>query len=448
MNLVKNFSITKRMTFVFAFIFSITLFCLSTCVLYSVELYQFFSAHNDIETTKKYILTDNIKLSDIENGEALYSRKDILVEIRNKDGILFKTTAFIDGIEHSVIPYDRIAVKELEDEDFLIEKTKCIIQDITYDAVIIKDLHDEKVFLKILFSILALVDLVGIIIALISGYIFAKKALKPIDIIIKTSRNISYKGLSERIPLPESRDELYELSLVLNNMADKLECIFNKQAQFVSDASHELKTPLAAIIGHASLISRWGKDDREVLEKSILAITTEAEYMENLITKLLYLAKLDNEKAVMIEPFNLSELIATIYKDVSMCNENFEIICTCEPNVQINTDKAMTKQLILILLDNALKFTDSNGTIAINCISNDEKVVLEIIDSGCGMCEDELALIFDRFYTNDKARNRTSSGNGLGLSIAKEICELLSLEISVSSILNEGSKFQLIFPKF
>jgi signal transduction histidine kinase len=150
----------------------------------------------------------------------------------------------------------------------------------------------------------------------------------------------------------------------------------------------------------------------------------------------------------MIEPFNLSELIATIYKDVSMCNENFEIICTCEPNVQINTDKAMTKQPILILLDNALKFTDSNGTIAINCISNDEKVVLEIIDSGCGMCEDELALIFDRFYTNDKARNRTSSGNGLGLSIAKEICELLSLEISVSSILNEGSKFQLIFPKF
>ena len=230
-------------------------------------------------------------------------------------------------------------------------------------------------------------------------------------------------------------------------MLDGIEHAYEQQNQFVSDASHELRTPISVIQGYANLLDRWGKDDRIVLDESITAIKSESESMKNLIENLLFLARGDKElQKLQKEKFYINELIDEIVKETKMIDNKHTIFCVDNDRLLLLADKKMLKEAIRVFIDNSVKFTPENGTIKIN--SYNRRIYLEIIieDTGIGIDSEDLPHIFNRFYRADKSRTKNSGGNGLGLSIAKWIIAKHDGKITVSSQPQKGTKVSIFLP--
>ena len=217
-------------------------------------------------------------------------------------------------------------------------------------------------------------------------------------------------------------------------MIDRLQESFDSQIQFVSDASHELRTPIAVIQGYANLLDRWGKDDKKALEKSIYAIKLETANMANLVENLLFLAKGDSSNLLMDKKvFNLNELISEVTDETRLISPKYNITNNRNDNSVINADYKMIKQMIRVFVENSIKFSEEGSTIDISSESFSDKVKIIVTDHGIGIPKDEIDKIFDRFYIVDKSRSKEKSGSGLGLSIAKRIVEMHNGEITAES---------------
>ena len=257
-----------------------------------------------------------------------------------------------------------------------------------------------------------------------------------------TAERISIEDLSQRIELDGPNDEMKELSETFNSMIDRLEASFHKQNQFISDASHELKTPIAVIQGYANLMNRWGKDDPSVLQESLDSILAETEQMSTLIKKLLLLAKSDQSKVHIVKkPLSLNEVSEEILKELGILETKKNIVYNEEAEVVIFADYALVKQLIWIYVENSLKYTKENGTIAFRIYQDEQYGYISVTDDGIGIKEEDLPYIFDRFYRSDKSRNKEIAGTGLGLSIAKWIMDSHQGEILVESVYGQGTTF-------
>lgn len=273
------------------------------------------------------------------------------------------------------------------------------------------------------------------------GYIVSKRMLKPIDYITKTAENISINNLKERIEVKGPDDELKSLANTFNDMIDRLQGAFNRQAQFVSDASHELRTPITIIQGYANLLDRWGKDDRDALEKSIHGIKLEAVNMASLIEKLLFLAKGDSGNQVIEKKeFYLNKLIDEVVKESQLIEQNIRISNNKNDNAKVLADYKMIKQMLRIFIDNSIKFTSKGGIIDISSEIEDNFVKITVSDTGIGIPKDEIENIFNRFYIVDKSRSKEKGGTGLGLSIAKWIIDMHKGTIDVESDEGKGTK--------
>ncbi|HEY8805144.1 MAG TPA: HAMP domain-containing sensor histidine kinase, partial [Clostridium sp.] len=244
-----------------------------------------------------------------------------------------------------------------------------------------------------------------------------------------------------------SHDELKQLAETFNDMLDRIQSSYEMQNQFVSDASHELRTPIAVIQGYTNMLYRWGKDDKNVLEESIIAIKSESENMKELVEKLLFLARSDkNTQKIYKEEFNINKLIADIIKDTKIIDSNHEISTNINEESLIYADRKLLKQAIRVFIDNSIKYTQSGGSIVLNSYIAKKNLMLEIIDTGIGISKDDLPYIFNRFYRCDKSRAKESGGTGLGLSIAKWIIGMHNGSIVVESRLNMGTKIKIGLP--
>ena len=193
----------------------------------------------------------------------------------------------------------------------------------------------------------------------------------------------------------------------------------------MSDASHELRTPIAVIKGYADMLDRWGKNDEKILEESITAIKNEAKHMNELVEQLLFLARGDSgRQPVNIEEVSLYDLMKEVYEESLMIDESHIYEFKGEPGVKAMVDVAMIKQSARILIDNAAKYTQPRERIIIGCFYNAQKrPAFYIQDNGMGMNENDVKHVFERFYRADNARYSKQQGNGLGLSIAKWIVD-------------------------
>lgn len=246
--------------------------------------------------------------------------------------------------------------------------------------------------------------------------------------------NIFVLFIEERIDVKGPDDELKRLANTFNKMIDGLQGAFNRQVQFVSDASHELRTPIAVIQGYANLLDRWGKDDRTALEKSIYGIKLEASNMANLIEKLLFLAKGDSgTQLVEKKEFWLNELIDEVVKESKLIEQDHKISSNKNDTVKILADYKMIKQMLRIFVDNSIKFTPNNGNIDVSSEAQGNVVRITVRDTGIGIPKEEIANVFDRFYIVDKSRSKEKGGTGLGLSIAKWIVNMHQGTIAVES---------------
>lgn len=292
-----------------------------------------------------------------------------------------------------------------------------------------------------------LLFLISILTIYIRGNYLTRKAFGVVDELNIKASNISSQNLNLRLNVSDSTDELVEFALTFNRMMDRIENAYDKQKQFVSDASHELRTPIAVIQGYARMLERWGKDDKDILQESISAINKESKNMQDLVDKLLFIARNDKDTLVLVKnTFNMSELIQELARDTCMLETQHEIKSFVEPDVIVYGDRDRIKQALRIFVENALKYTDPRGTITLSLTVDDSCAVAVVKDTGRGIPEKDLPNIFDRFYQVDTARERDKGGHGLGLSIARIIILRHGGRIKVASKLGEGTLFSIYLP--
>jgi len=312
----------------------------------------------------------------------------------------------------------------------------------------IKDrLINEICSLIVIAILLLIVDILFIIVVLFFGSRASKKTLKPIQTMTNIVENITIKELDTRLDIRGSQDELKDLARTFNNMLDRIEQSYEQQNQFVSDASHELRTPISVIQGYVNMLDRWGKEDKSVLDESISAIKTEAESMKSLIEKLLFLARGDkNTQKIEKEKFYINELIDEIIKETRIIDDKHEIKNVKNDVSTINADRKLLKEALRVFIDNSIKYTPEEGTITINSVFLNNGVLISIEDTGMGISKEDLPHIFDRFYRADKSRTKQTGGTGLGLAIAKWIIFKHQGTINVQSKINVGTKVEIILP--
>lgn len=284
------------------------------------------------------------------------------------------------------------------------------------------------------------------------GWLLARAALKPIDEITKTANLIRTElNFHQRIPHQGPKDELGRLVETLNKMLSSIETAYRElseshaaQKRFVADVSHELRTPLTTIRGNIELIQKMGDEHPDITAEALSDVLSEAERMSRMVTDMLVLAKADAGLTLKLEPLLLKPLIEQIGRQAKVLAEehtfNISVDKECE-DVLINADADYFKQLILILLDNAFKFTPKGGRVELKVSCRAGEVRIIVSDTGIGIKESERQAIFERFYRADTAR--PVGGTGLGLSIAAWIAEQHGAKIEVNSKVNEGSTFTI-----
>ena len=245
--------------------------------------------------------------------------------------------------------------------------------------------------------------------------------------------------------------ELQGIENAINNLIKRMRNSYIQQARFVSDASHELRTPIAVIQGYANMLSRWGKDDEKILDESITAIQSESESMNKLVEQLLFLARGDNGKnQLTIEKFDLNDMINEIYDEYQMVDTDHQYILKINHDKPIYAygDYAMLKQTARILVDNAIKYTPAGNEIIVSSGLDDTHIpCFDVQDTGIGITSEDIPKVFERFYRADDARNRKTGGTGLGLSIARWIVDKHEGYFKLASCIDAGTKFTVCLPK-
>ncbi|WP_299093796.1 HAMP domain-containing sensor histidine kinase [uncultured Metabacillus sp.] len=308
-----------------------------------------------------------------------------------------------------------------------------------------KSIERTEEMLAILRVVLLAVTLIAMIPVLISTSLLSNLITSPIRSMIDTMKDIQKSGQFKRLNLKgKSKDELVEMGNTFNHMMDLLETNFEKQEQFVSNASHELKTPLTIIESYADLLKRRGKKQPDIFDESIDAIHSEAVRMRDMTEQLLLLAKHQAQWKIELEKLNLHELAAESAK-VFQNTYQRQIDIHVTEEISVTTDRQKVKQLLFIFLDNARKYSDEEIAVYVGKTSEKEAYI-RIEDRGIGIPKQDLPKVFDRFYRVDKARSRKHGGSGLGLSVAKEIADAINIRIEMDSLEGRGTTVTLFLP--
>jgi two-component system sensor histidine kinase ArlS len=283
----------------------------------------------------------------------------------------------------------------------------------------------------------------------LGGLVLAKQLLKPIQAFAETIQNVKERGLQERVTNLNNNDELSNLARHFNDLMDQLETSFKQQKQFVEDASHELRTPISIMKGHLSLLNRWGKSDPKVLDISLEATSQEFQRMEGIVQELLQLTRADSElSSDLTEVVNPSTFVQQTVDRFSVLHPQiaFETELASLSGILIEVVPNQMEQVLLILLDNAVKYSSEQQKVQIVGTQQEKHIQIRVKDFGIGIPEVDLPHVFDRFYRVDKARSRERGGTGLGLAIAKRLVERNHGEIAISSVEDQGTIVAISLP--
>jgi signal transduction histidine kinase len=255
--------------------------------------------------------------------------------------------------------------------------------------------------------------------------------------------------LKSRIPLPKTKDELYVLSKTINNLLDRLETAIEREKQFTSDASHELRTPLTVIKGTLEVLIRKPRGTQEYEDKINFCVS-EVDRLNHLVDQLLLLARYENEKqTIKKESVFLNGLILdTLARQSTFIEANGIIISTeFEDEFYCISDHHFVSIILTNLISNALKYSNSNGTINVHLYSKEQQIICSIVDNGIGISKVDLEKVFQPFFRSKALNHPDIKGIGVGLSIVQRLCLLLNIGINISSSEQLGTKVELFFPQ-
>ena len=304
----------------------------------------------------------------------------------------------------------------------------------------------KKQLQKLYIQLLIMEALVAIGLA----YFISSLISKPIEQIHDIIASINEDNIdSKRLIIPKKNDEFAVVSQQFNELLDKISFYISQQKHFVEDVSHELRTPVAIVEGHLKLLNRWGKDDPEVLEESLEASLAEIKRMKTLVQEMLDLSRAPQVREQYKDA--TTEVVDTLTQIVSnfkVLYPDFTFVFDIDSKADLLSPiyRNHFEQVIIILLDNAVKYSTNRKEIIVSLSTVADQVEIGIQDFGMGLSEEDKKKVFSRFYRVDKARSRERGGNGLGLSIAKELIEGYNGSISLTSHLDQGTVFKVKLP--
>jgi len=285
-------------------------------------------------------------------------------------------------------------------------------------------------------------------VAIAGGYFLMRRALAPVGEITRTAEQITSRNLSERLPEVQTGDELEALSNALNRMIARIEQSFRHINRFTADASHELRTPLTVLRGELEGIAQRADVPPDIRE-TIGSTLEETERLSRIVESLLAISRLDAGEALMTHQIvDLAQLVAGTADQMRLLAEDkrLSLKCIATQRIEVEGDPNRLKQVVVNLIDNAIKYTGEGGKVEIRVGTNDGNAVLEVSDTGVGIPSDAISHVFERFYRVDKARSRQMGGTGLGLSIVKSICTAHHGRVTVESNEGRGSRFLVELP--
>jgi heavy metal sensor kinase len=288
----------------------------------------------------------------------------------------------------------------------------------------------------------------GVVIITAGGYLLVRRALMPVERITRAAEQITQHNLSERLPVSPTSDELERLSVSLNRMIARLDDAFQNSKRFVADASHELRTPLTILRGELESLIEDKRLDPEIRERAA-SMFEEAVRLTRIVEQLFTLSRLDaGEAQAEWSRFDLANLAKTTAEQMNLLAEdkNITIACDAVQPVEVEGDPSRLKQVVVNLLDNAIKYTQPGGAVQLHVRRDNGHAVLEVEDNGVGIPREALPHVFERFYRVDQIRSGDFEGAGLGLSIAKAICSAHGAEIEATSVPSRGSRFRVTLP--
>lgn len=333
--------------------------------------------------------------------------------------------------------------------------------------VMVKEASEFLYNVRIILIIIGIVEGIFLLEEIIFGTARVRKILKPLNEIAETAERLSNMvfdeekfhsiedaiskispvASDERIHIGDS--EFKGLEDAINKLLDRMRDSYRQQARFVSDASHELRTPISVIQGYANMLDRWGKSDESVLDESITAIKCESENMKNLVEQLLFLARGINGKTQLtIKEFSLSNMIKEVVEESKMIDDKHVYSYINLEEVNVYGDMGFLKQTARILVENAAKYTETGENIELKVGRNSKgEPYFSVQDNGIGMNTEDIPHIFERFFRADTARVRKNGGTGLGLSIAKWIIDNHNGYFSVLSRKGIGTRITVYLPE-
>ena len=293
-------------------------------------------------------------------------------------------------------------------------------------------------------SDLTLTVLLAFVIFAVGVWLLSRQVLSPVQRVTQAASRVSGRDLSLRVPVPTSRDEMRDLASTINSMLGRLQESFETQRRFTADASHELRTPVTAIVGHANYLLRRTRPSAEQID-SLTVIRREAERMAKLVNDLLELARADAGLTISREPMNLVEVVAAVHMELAPVAPGVEITVSApEPLVEVSGDPSRLKQVALNLVQNAINA--GAHRISLTVMRDRSEARLEVLDDGPGIPAEAIPHLFDRFYRVDNARSGRGNGSGLGLAIVRWIVQQHGGRVEVESRPGEGSVFTVTLP--
>jgi heavy metal sensor kinase len=419
--------------------------------------------------------TEAVRFEDIVPNLGSFASRGLLVQIAAPNGDVVRTSEYApdkplvaDAAEPSGDPW--FVSTTFDGNDLRAVRYPLTVTDRDnvrwyIGAVIVGEqlttMHETLASLR---QVLLVTSALGLALAIAGGWGLAGRALRPVDRVTAAAAAIAEgdgtaTSLSTRLPVPPTNDELSRLSATFNAMLDRLEASFRAQERFVADASHELRTPLTAIRGNVDVLSRQARLSGRGLDPADVALSLhdirrESDRMRRLLDDLLLLARadtgVDTEGAMLArrEPVWLDAVAADAVRSAEALASGHLLELEAPRGVEVTGDPDRLHQLIMILLDNAIRHTPAGGRIRVAvAAAPDGMARLAVRDEGEGIAPEHLPHLFERFYRADGARGRSSGGTGLGLAIAHAICRAHDGEISATSIPGQGATFVITLPR-
>ena len=381
-----------------------------------------------------YILS-NIELKDNTLNDIIKD-DDEIIRIYQDNYIKYKSKNDIwDKIPLSTNEELKVNFRYIDWDLYVVLDGKIEIDNKDYRIQIV---HGDTIFDEIMenyFQTLLISLFIGIILSIIGAIYLSKRFVGRLKNLSNTINEVKENGIKYRVEISNTNDEFDKVNILFNDMLDEVEEAFNEQSRFVSDASHELRTPLTALQGHLRMIKRWGKNDKERLEKSLDICISETERLTKIVGDLLTLSRCDNEIINLseIEKIQAKQIILQIIEHYKILNKTTKFKLIIDENLMLKIKQDHLKQILIIFIDNAIKYNDKDEcVIDINIFEKNENILFNIRDNGKGIPKDEIPYILNRFYKVDKSRKNNNSF-GLGLSIADKIISLYGGRIKIYS---------------